>query len=635
MDVCRVAELNPNPEIKIPLVGFSNPLYLSNPYFVPIVQPTQVHPHITDQKLEESSLSDHRESRDNERKVEAFESRIDVNHVNSRLASELSDGGEEVRVDDRERLRSGSGGGGVSVTKYNPSWSERFQFLSGVKLESDATCINVLPFEDYEGFSKYVAVGDEHGRVYVLSSNGDVLVEFQTLSKSPIKSMISYMSASKNESVLVTGHGDGVVLVHRIWEASNVEEWHSLSMANVKAFESVGKGEEGSEITILEVHQVGRMRYILSSDARGNIRVLRENGTLYGSVASRSRPLAFLKQRLLFLMESGAGSLDLRSMKIKESECEGLNNSLVRNYVFDVSERSKAYGFTSDGDLIHVMLLGDIMNFKCRVRSKRKFEADDPLVIQAIKGYLLVASKEKVYVYNVSSQHYIRVGTPRPLFFTSLDEIRSSFLNSHELDKGLRSEGVLPFIASDREKLLVLGLGSGCVGIYRSNLPVFNPEFNTMLWITPLLLFFLFLFGVWQFFGKKKESLTSWGSEDPFSSTSVPTGVTTMGSGLGERAFADSSSRTSDLRDQRGGALRGPTRRYGSPTRYTGAAAAIPYRPSTADPNFRTSSTDHNFRPAADLKYRGPSIETSAFPKRRETMFPNSQVQEDNVDNIN
>jgi hypothetical protein len=68
----------------------------------------------------------------------------------------------------------------------------------------------------------------------------------------------------------------------------------------------------------------------------------------------------------LFLTEAGAGSLDLRSMKVKESECEGLNHSLARNYVFDATERSKAYGFTEEGDLIHVLLLGDIMNFKCR-----------------------------------------------------------------------------------------------------------------------------------------------------------------------------------------------------------------------------------------------------------------------------
>ncbi|KAF6138192.1 hypothetical protein GIB67_011032 [Kingdonia uniflora] len=138
--------------------------------------------------------------------------------------------------------------------------------------KSRAKCINVLPFEDYEGFIKYVVVGDEQGMVYVFLPNGDIVVEFITLSESSITAMVSYMSIHKNESVLVTGHDNGVILVHRIWEAlANGEVWHSLSMANVKAFES--EGEERLRITILEVHQVGRMMYILSSDASGKISV--------------------------------------------------------------------------------------------------------------------------------------------------------------------------------------------------------------------------------------------------------------------------------------------------------------------------------------------------------------------------
>ncbi|KAI5600041.1 hypothetical protein BDE02_02G235800 [Populus trichocarpa] len=45
-----------------------------------------------------------------------------------------------------DRTRDGERVGAVSVTKYSPFWSERFQFVSAVKLDSDATCIHVLPF---------------------------------------------------------------------------------------------------------------------------------------------------------------------------------------------------------------------------------------------------------------------------------------------------------------------------------------------------------------------------------------------------------------------------------------------------------------------------------------------------------
>lgn len=517
---------------------------------------------------------------------------------------------EQGSVDDK--VRDAEKGMAVSVTKYSPFWSERFQFVSAVKLDSQATCINVLPFRDYEGLSKYVAVGDERGTVYAFLRNGDVQVQHHTLSDSPITSMVSYLSVHKNESFVVTGHRNGAVLMHRIWEGSSSggEDWSLLFMENVGEFASGNKGEDGVAITILEVHHAGRMRYILATDVSGKIWVFRENGTVHGSTRPNSRPLAFLKQRLLFLTETGAGSLDLRSMKVRESECEGLNHSLARNYVFDVTERSKAYGFTSEGDLIHVLLLGDVMNFKCRVRSKRKFDMEKPLAFQAIKGYLLIVSEEKVFVYNVSSQHYVRVGAPRILFSAGLDEIRSSFLNYQSSDLDRERKETFPLIASDREKFVVIGLGGGYVGMYRSNLPVYKGEFNTMFWTSPVLFFILFLFGAWHFFAKKKEALTSWGPDDPFSSTS--TAATTTGA--------------TDMMDLRGG-IRGPTRRYGSPPRYSGGATSS-FRPASVDHNARGTSDNPSFR-TSELKFRGTGLESSGFPKRREGLYANNQGVDD------
>lgn len=539
-----------------------------------------------------------------------------------KLVEKVEEGGFKGKITrEGERLKA------VSFTKYSPFWSERFQFVSAVKFDSDATCINVLPFRDYEGLSKYVAVGDDRGRVYVFLRNGDVLVEFFTMCDSPITAMVSYLSVYKNESFVVTGHQNGVILLHKVSDGSNGEEWSSLFMENVGKFASFENREEGSAIAILEVHHVGRSRYILSSDVNGKIRVFRENGTVHGSAMLSTKPLAFLKQRLLFLTESGAGSLDLRSMKVRESECEGLNHSLVRNYVFDATERSKAYGFTSEGDLIHVLLLGDIMNFKCRVRSKRKYDLDGPLAVQAIKGYLLIVNEEKVFVYNVSSQHYVRVGGPRLLFSAGLDEIRSSFLNYQVMD-AQNERRLVPLIASDREKLVILGLGSGYVGMYRSNLPVFKGEFNSVLWTSPVLFFILFLFGAWQFFAKKKEALTSWGPDDPFSSTSAATGAPLVSGTSGDRSFVDSSSRSADIMDLRTGALRGPPRTYVSPPRYPGGATSS-FRPSSADANTRPTSVDPNYRASSELKFRGAALESTAFSKRRENLYANNQVVDD------
>ncbi|XP_020207266.1 uncharacterized membrane protein At1g75140 [Cajanus cajan] len=545
----------------------------------------------------------------------------DIDDVRS-TGKDFEEGEFEGKIRDGERAK------GMSVTKFTPFWSERFQFTSAVKLDSDATCINVLPFRDHEGLSKYVAVSDERGRVYVFLRNGDVLVEFDTSLESPVTAMVSYTSVYKNESFVVTGHENGEILMHRVWEGgSSGEDYSSLFMENVGRFVLPENREDRLPVTLLEVHYVGRMKYILSADTSGKIKVFKENGSFYGSATPSSRPLVFLKQRLMFLTETGAGSLDLRGMKVREAECEGLNHSVARTYVFDAMERSKAYGYTSDGDLIYVLLHGDVMNFKCRVRYKKKFDMDQPLALQAIKGYLLIANPEKVSVYNVSSPHYVRVGVPRTVFSSSLDELRSSFLNHP--NPGLDAETrVIPLIASDREKLVIVGLGGGYVGMYHSNLPIFKGEFNTMLWTSPVLFFILFLFGAWHFFAKKKEALTSWGPDDPFSSTSATTGAP-MASGSGDRSFADSSSRSSEVMDLRGGNLRAPPpRRYGSPSRYSGGAASAYRLGGNADHNARPASVDPDFR-ATELKYRASTMDPPGFPKRRDGMFVANQVVND------
>ncbi|KAJ0256477.1 putative membrane protein [Hirschfeldia incana] len=539
-----------------------------------------------------------------------------LTEVVARLDAKLSETGKHNEIiigsngDGKEKAKKA-----FSVTNHSPFWSERFEFTSAVKLNSDAiTCLNVLPFRDHEGLSKYFAVGDSSGSLYVFLRNGDVLVEFSTECDSAITAMVSYLSVYKNESLVVTGHQNGVVLLHRLREGSVGEDLSSASMESVGRFDG---SEDGLEVTLLEVHHVGRARYILATDLTGKITVFTENRTVYGSVTTTSRPLVFLKQRLLFLTETGAGSLDLRTMKIRESDCEGLNSSLARSYVFDASERSKAYGFTSEGEVIHVLLLGDVTNFKCRVRSKKKIQMQEGHVaLQAIKGYLVLVSEEKVFLYNVSTQHYVRTTGPRLLFPAALEDLRSTFLRHRSKTKFSK---VTPLIASDREKLLVMSLGEGYVATYKSKLISSKGDVNTMLWSSPVFFFILFLFGAWHFFNKKKESLTAWGPDDPFTSSS-PT----------DRAFSEPSSRRSndDLMDLR--------RRYVSPSRYPPGAAAGTYRSvASNDPTSIATVDSTNYRTTGqEMKYRGGTGLDSpgglGFGNRRESLFGNNNKALDN-----
>ncbi|KAG2608983.1 hypothetical protein PVAP13_4KG001700 [Panicum virgatum] len=372
---------------------------------------------------------------------------------------------------------------GVAVTKRRPVWSERFHFAAAARLGEGAyaAAAAALPYEDADGLTKYFAVGDSRGRVLVFSAAGDALLELEAAAsgESQVTALLTYLSPRRTDCLLFTGHADGSIAAHRLIESSpHGDDWLTLAAASSRL---LVRGIDAAPVVHLEAHHAGRARYVLACDAGGRIRVFTENGTLYGTAIASSTPLAFVKQRLLFLTEAGAASLDLRSMSVRETPCEGLaealNGTRVKAYSFDPSERFKAYGFTEAGDLVHVLLLGDVSSLKCRVRAIRKSEIDSPVAIHTIKGYLLVASHDKILVYNTSSQYYGRVGAPRPLFATTIKDIKSVFAGSG---------GVLPsapdgkpVIAADREKLVILGLGDGHIAIYRSNFPVYKPESNS------------------------------------------------------------------------------------------------------------------------------------------------------------
>ncbi|KAF7103628.1 hypothetical protein CFC21_104600, partial [Triticum aestivum] len=163
------------------------------------------------------------------------------------------------------------------------------------------------------------------------------------------------------DRLLFTGHANGSIIAHRLTEFSpHGDGWLTLAAASSRL---LVRGLDGA-LVHLEAHHAGCSRYVLSCDAGQCIRIFTENGTLYGTTIASSTPLAFVKQCLLFLTEAGAAPLDLRSMTVRETPCEGLaealNGSRPRSYSFDPSERFKAYGFTDTGDLVHVLLMGDV-----------------------------------------------------------------------------------------------------------------------------------------------------------------------------------------------------------------------------------------------------------------------------------
>jgi hypothetical protein len=521
---------------------------------------------------------------------------------------------------------------GMTVARYKPAWSENFQFVSAVRVDADVSCLHVLPQDGKEGMSRYVAVGDVKGRIYIFFKHGDLLVDYATLSTKPVTAMLSFTLLRKNETLLITGHSDGSVLVHHIWETihhspSFADNHYSLAIEYVHSLVPPSSGEGGfhvssssenesqldsssgtglnsgfqeggsnKSITNLEMYKVGRLRYILVTDSAGKMQVFRENGTLFGVAYSSSCPLAFLQgpnTRLLFLTASGAGSLDLRSMVVRSSPCAGLNSSTVVSYAFDAAGRSRAYGFTEERDLVYVALSGDTLHFECHARTKCKLDVKGPISAHGIKGYLLVATPEHVSVYSTTLQvgfsyANIKVGGPRLLFTSSTSDIALAFVKTPLP----RSQG-RPIMACNRDKLVVLAFGGGYVGMYRSNLPVHKlSDFNAKLWSSPVFLCLFLLFGAWQFLGKKRDPLAI---ENPV----VQIGPSSMG--IGYQSFEERGG-LREVQHARDASL--GDRWYLSSSRgvYDGKPTSY-------------SSTS--------LSFRGTTVESSSFSSRRESLFKN------------
>lgn len=496
-------------------------------------------------------------------------------------------------------------GGGMTVARYKPAWAEHFQFVSAVKVDVDVSCLHVLPHEGDDGMSRYVAVGDAAGRIYIFFTHGDLLVDYATLSPAPVTAMLSF-TMRKNETWLVTGHADGAVLVHRLWEivhrgSPSTDEAHQLVLEYVHSLVAPpaesgsydlaplfdhGPVEEQTPsklITHLEIYRVGKMRYVLVADCNGKMQVFRENGTLFGVADSLSRPLAFLRtpntQRLLFLTKTGGGSLDLRTMTVRSCPCDGLNRSTVVAYAFDAAGRSRAYGFTEEGDLVYVILSGDTLHFECHARpAKRKLEVEGPVSLHGIKGYLVVATARHVFVYNTTLQvgfsyANIRGGAgPRPLFSAPLDDISLSFLPTPIVP------GKWPMMACNRDKLIVVGFGGGYVGIYRSTLPVHKlPDFNAKLWSSPIFISVILLLVAWQLLSRKRDPVPT-DSNNPVMQLAPST---VAGSGFGYRDNREGSGLGKAARSR----YESPSRNYSSkPVAY--GQSSMNYRASASDPNY-------------------------------------------------
>ena len=104
-----------------------------------------------------------------------------------------------------------------AVAKRRDVWPEHLRLFAATRLDADPTAVAMMPQRGEDDFPRYFVAGDAIGRVHVLRPDGDLAVLSDSATGSAVTSVTCAL-ARKNETVIVSGHADGSVAFHRVFE---------------------------------------------------------------------------------------------------------------------------------------------------------------------------------------------------------------------------------------------------------------------------------------------------------------------------------------------------------------------------------------------------------------------------------
>eukprot|EP00854_Cymbomonas_tetramitiformis_P017290 gene17290-20576_t len=337
-----------------------------------------------------------------------------------------------------------------TIAKHKAAWYEYMQLMSAVKVDTEVSCLHLLPQDGGQGLARYFAVGDQTGKVYFFRPQGDLLLEYHTGLANAVTSITSYV-IRKNETMIITGHEDGSVGFHKLSETIHKDSTitgedlyilgaeHkltvSLSPPNVSGISAKDGEEAGSglvkmnaplgPVKVVETYRQSQRRFIVAANPQGEITIFKENGTLHGAVQSPTPIVEFRSnaQHILYITETGVGSVDLRTLEVLSAGCTGLNESTITSARFDSTVNSKVYAVTAEGDVLTLFLSGE-KKMDCNVRSRRQAGLMPPAALAPIKGYLVAATADDLWAFNITGAGR---GGPRYVLQEDLDVVGMAF----------------------------------------------------------------------------------------------------------------------------------------------------------------------------------------------------------------
>ena len=353
-----------------------------------------------------------------------------------------------------------------TVAKRRESWPDHLQLISAVKVDGEVSALTVLPQRGEHDLSRYFAVGDEAGKVYIFRPDGDLVVESDSFTNSSITALGALL-VKRNETIITSGHANGDVIFHKVSESLHYDghvgggggggvgdpgDMHTLTVEiharqsmlqaspaaaagmepraararaqrkaakNAAADGAAAAGDtEGSGVdlvptakeattyvTAIEVYRIQQKRYIAVADSAGTVAVYKDGGANLHAVFRATSPVVVFKQSthsVAWLTEDSVGAADPNTLELRTVGCQFLNGTSVSHARFDFSVSSKFYAVSLNGDVLTGFINIDAAKLGCSIRNKRSLGLDPESTVATIKGYAFVASGYEIGVLNVT-----------------------------------------------------------------------------------------------------------------------------------------------------------------------------------------------------------------------------------------
>ncbi|BDA44020.1 Uncharacterized membrane protein At1g75140 [Coccomyxa sp. Obi] len=400
-----------------------------------------------------------------------------------------------------------------SVSSSDKAWASGFEQLAVQFVHSEVTALHAMHPSRLGGLALFAVAGTADGVLHFLDAKGNAVATHDTGELQSISAIASHR-LSRNESLVAVGSADGSVSTLKVYFSvkrahRNAAEQGIMNSVAIERQLMVAQGhdKEVSEVTHLSFLAPPRRPHQLVVARRsGHVDVWRRDGTLrvQYQVNDPVRLLKLTSKGALVVTALGITSVvfpedqpsptagGVLQPALVETSCEGLDGSIILSASWAVSDHGapqydRVYALTGEGHLLVMFVTQLGASQRCKVWYRTVLRGS-PITasIEAIRGYILLTTPDHVHVLKVNS--------------TGLHEVITDHWGNLAPVEPAEERASAPCLASSRYNLVILDLGKGMVGMFKSKLPFREPvSLQRDSWKRPLFAIAMFIVGCWQF----------------------------------------------------------------------------------------------------------------------------------------